>query len=88
MLTRREYYIRLGVGAVAATAWWAGGSIVLSNFGLGYGVIILIDILVTGGLLSALGVYPERYSLYKSRYLMRTEDSRAESRIQIAPPAP
>ena len=86
MLTRREYYIRLGFGAAAATAWWIGGSILLSNLGLGYGVVILIDILVTGGLLSALGVYPEPYRRYKSRYLMRTEDSRAESRVKIEPP--
>jgi hypothetical protein len=88
MLTRREFYFRLVFGAVAAIAWWVGGSIYLDSIGWSYGAILLIDVAATGVLVRLLGVYPEPYDRYKAQYLARSEDSRADSQVQIGPPAP
>ena len=50
MLTRREYYVRLCVGAVVGVAWCLGGGWYLHGLGWSFGLILLLDVAVTGAL--------------------------------------
>ena len=89
MLTRREYYVRMGIGAVAGIAWWLGMGWYLVSLGWSFGSILLLDVAATGALVHVLGVYPAPYyDRYRAQYLTRSEDARADSQVQIRPPAP
>lgn len=87
MLTRREYYTRLGVSLGAAVVVWIGGSAYLDSLGLSLGPVLLVDIAATAVLFRALSVYPERYDRYRARFVARREDSRADSKVQLRPTA-
>ncbi len=89
MLTRREYYVRMGIGAVVGVAWWLGMGWYLVSLGWSFGSILLLDVAATGALVHLLGVYPAPYyARYRAQYLTRSEDARADSQVQIRPPAP
>ena len=89
MLTRREYYVRMGIGAVVGVAWWLGMGWYLVSLGWSFGSILLLDVAATGALVHLLGVYPAPYyNRYRAQYLTRSEDARADSQVQIRPPAP
>ena len=89
MLTRREYYVRLCVGAVVGVAWCLGGGWYLHGLGWSFGLILLLDVAVTGALVHLLGVYPAPYyDRYTAHFLTQSQDARADSRVQLPPPAP
>ncbi len=89
MLTRKEYYVRLGAGAAVAAAWWLGGGWYLESVGWSLGSILLVDVAATGALVQLLGVYPvPRYERYRAHFLHRSRDARADSKVQLPPSAP
>jgi len=89
MLTRREYYVRLCVGAVVGVAWCLGGGWYLHGLGWSFGLILLLDVAVTGALVRLLGVYPAPYyDRYTAHFLTQSQDARADSRVRLPPPAP
>ena len=63
------------------------GALYLDSLGWSLGAVLLIDIAATGVLVHLLGVYPAPYDRYKAHYLRMSEDSRADSKLRIRPPA-